>query len=90
MAAVSISSTAVSTVFASSARPSRPTSSAYSFPYFTNMPAMNTLSALPLSKLEQVWKLSPGVRLKQLRLRQSFQSARPMSGSPCGPRWVSV
>ena len=26
----------------------------------------------------------------QLRLRQSFQSARPMSGRPCGPRCVIV
>ncbi len=25
---------------------------------------------------------------KQFRFRQSFQSARPISGSPCGPRWV--
>ena len=50
------------------------------------MPAMNTDSATPLSKLAVVWKDSPGVLEKQLRFRQSFQSARPISGSPCGPR----
>ena len=29
-----------------------------------------------------VWKLSPGSLEKQFRFRQSFQSARPMSGRP--------
>ena len=51
---------------------------------------MNTDSAFPLSKLEQVWKLSPGVEEKQLRFRQSFQSALPMRGRPWGPLWEIV
>ncbi len=37
-----------------------------------------------------VWKLWPGVSEKQFRLRQSFQSARPIKGSPCGPRRARV
>ena len=51
---------------------------------------MNTDSAFPLSKLEQVWKLSPGVEEKQFRFRQSFQSALPISGKPWGPLWETV
>ena len=51
---------------------------------------MNTDSATPPALFSVVWNGSPGVVEKQLRLRQSFQSARPMSGSPCGPRWVTV
>ena len=51
---------------------------------------MNTDSAFPLSKFEQVWKLSPGVEEKQLRFRQSFQSALPMRGRPWGPLWEMV
>ena len=31
-----------------------------------------------------IWKLSPGCSEKQFRFRQSFQSARPMSGRPWG------
>jgi hypothetical protein len=53
-------------------------------------PAMKTDSATLPSLLVVVWKLWPGVSEKQFRLRQSFQSARPMSGSPCGPRRSSV
>ena len=30
----------------------------------------------------QVWKLSPGVSLKQFKFKQSFQSALPIKGSP--------
>ncbi len=52
--------------------------------------AMKTDSATPPPLFSVVWKASPGVSLKQLRLRQSFQSARPMSGSPWGPRRSSV
>ena len=36
---------------------------------------MNTDSATPPARFSVVWKLSPGVLEKQLRLRQSFQSA---------------
>ena len=43
---------------------------------------MNTDSATPPALFSVVWNDSPGVSEKQLRLRQSFQSARPMSGSP--------
>ena len=49
---------------------------------------MNTLSATGPSLGPVVWKLSPGSLLKQFRFRQSFQSARPISGRPCGPLWV--
>lgn len=51
---------------------------------------MNTDSALPPSLFSVVWNDSPGSVEKQLRLRQSFQSARPMSGRPCGPRLAST
>ena len=51
---------------------------------------MNTDSALPSARLAVVWKDSPGVSEKQFRFRQSFQSARPMSGSECGPSRSSV
>ena len=46
---------------------------------------MKTDSATPPLLFSVVWNDSPGVSEKQLRLRQSFQSARPMSGRPCGP-----
>ena len=55
-----------------------------------NSPAMNTDSALPPARLAVVWNDSPGVSEKQLRFRQSFQSARPISGSACGPSRSSV
>jgi hypothetical protein len=51
---------------------------------------MNTDSAVPSVVLAVVWNDSPGVPEKQLRFRQSFQSARPISGRPCGPRRSSV
>ena len=51
---------------------------------------MNTLSATGPSLGPVIWKLSPGCSEKQFRFRQSFQSARPMSGRPWGPRWVQV
>ena len=51
---------------------------------------MNTDSATGPSLGPVIWKLSPGWAEKQLRFRQSFQSALPMSGSPCGPRCVPV
>ena len=63
---------------------------AYSWPYLTNIPAMKTLSATGPSLGPVIWKLSPGCSEKQFRFRQSFQSARPMSGRPWGPRWVQV
>ena len=37
-------------------------------------------------KEKQKARYAYGVLEKQLRLRQSFQSARPISGRPCGPR----
>ena len=43
------------------------------------------LATVPSPRFSVVWKDSPGVSEKQLRLRQSFQSARPISGRPCGP-----
>ena len=46
---------------------------------------MNTDSATPPGRLGAVWNDSPGRSENTLRLRQSFQSARPISGSPCGP-----
>ena len=49
---------------------------------------MKTLSATGPSLGPVVWKLSPGASLKQFRFRQSFQSARPISGRPWGPLWV--
>ena len=51
---------------------------------------MNTDSATPPSRWAVVWNDSPGVSEKQFRFRQSFQSARPISGSPCGPSRSSV
>ena len=51
---------------------------------------MNTDSAVRPCLLPVVWNDSSGVSEKQLRFRQSFQSARPMSGSPCGPRLSST
>ena len=54
----------------------------------TNMPAMKIDSAVRPFRLPVVWNDSSGVSEKQLRFRQSFQSARPMSGSPCGPRFA--
>ena len=51
---------------------------------------MNTDSAWPPAWFSVVWNDSPGVVEKQLRFRQSFQSARPMSGRPCGPRLSTV
>jgi hypothetical protein len=46
---------------------------------------MNTDSAVPPATFSVVWNDCPGSAEKQLRFRQSFQSARPMSGSRCGP-----
>ena len=51
---------------------------------------MTTDSATGPSLGPVIWKLSPGWAEKQLRFRQSFQSALPMSGSPCGPRCVQM
>ena len=51
---------------------------------------MNTDSAVRPVRLPVVWNDSSGVSEKQLRFRQSFQSARPISGSPCGPRLWST
>ena len=56
----------------------------------TNMPAMNTDSAVRPTRLPVVWNDSSGVSEKQFRFRQSFQSARPISGRPCGPRLLST
>ena len=47
-------------------------------------------SATPPLRFSVVWNDSPGVSEKQLRFRQSFQSARPMRGRPCGPSRSSV
>jgi hypothetical protein len=51
---------------------------------------MNTDSAMPPARFSVIWNGSPGVLEKQFRFRQSFQSARPMSGRLCGPRRSSV
>ena len=37
-----------------------------------------------------IWKLSPGCSEKQFRFRQSFQSARPISGRPWGQMGMGV
>ena len=63
---------------------------ASSFVASTNRPAMNTDSATLPSLFVVVWKDWPGVSEKQFRLRQSFQSARPINGNPCGPSRSSV
>ena len=63
---------------------------AYSGPIAANIAAMNTDSAEPPAWFSVVWNDSPGSLEKQLRFRQSFQSARPMSGKPCGPRLARV
>ena len=64
--------------------------SAHALPYFTNIPAIKTLSATGPSLAPVIWKLSPGCAEKQFRLRQSFQSALPISGRPWGPRCDAV
>ena len=51
---------------------------------------MKTDSATLPSLFVVVWNDWPGVSEKQFRLRQSFQSARPISGRPCGPSLSSV
>jgi hypothetical protein len=51
---------------------------------------MNTDSATPPSRFSTVWNDSPGVDENAFRFRQSFQSARPIRGRPCGPRRSSV
>jgi hypothetical protein len=51
---------------------------------------MNTDSATPPAWFCVVWNDSPGSVEKQLRFRQSFQSARPMRGNPWGPRLAST
>ena len=43
---------------------------------------MSDSALLPSFLLPVVWNDSFGSMEKQLRLRQSFQSARPISGSP--------
>ncbi len=65
--------------------PRRSATLASSLAASTNCPAMKTDSACPPVTFSVVWNGSPGVSEKQLRFRQSFQSARPISGSPCGP-----
>ena len=47
-------------------------------------------SATLPSLLVIVWKDWPGSAEKVFRLRQSFQSALPINGRPCGPRRSSV
>ena len=44
------------------------------------MPAIKTDSAFGPSDGPNVWKDSPGSVEKQFKFRQSFQSARPISG----------
>ena len=84
--ALYMSSTWERTAFSSSVRPAMWHMSAYSLPYFTYIPAINTDSATGPSDGPVVWKDSPGAEEKQFKLRQSFQSALPISGSLCGPR----
>ena len=54
------------------------------------MPPMKTDSATGPSLGPEVWKDSPECSEKQFRFRQSFQSARPIRGRPCGPLCVIV
>ena len=65
-------------------------SAAYSRAASTNSAAIITDSARPLVRIGAVWKDSSGSVECALRLRQSFQSARPISGSPCAPSRASV
>src|ERR1017187_7810186 len=48
-----------------------------------------TDSALEPAMSPVTWNDSFGSVEKQFRFRQSFQSACPMSGRPCGPRFLS-
>ena len=66
------------------------TSPVISFAASKNSPPMKTLSAILPSLLVVVWKDWPGASEKQFKLRQSFQSARPIRGRPCGPSLSSV
>jgi len=86
----SIRATASRQCAASLASPRCREMAANSRPLSANNAAMKTDSATLPSLLVVVWKDWPGVSEKQFRLRQSFQSARPMSGRPCGPRRSSV
>ena len=85
-----ISSTAFSALSAAVVSPIWRLIWANSLPYFTNIPAIKTDSATGPSEGPVVWNGSPGSVEKQFKFRQSFQSARPMRGSLCGPRWVLV
>ena len=67
---------------ASSVDPCSSASAASSSAASTNCPAMNTDSATPPSRLGTVWNDSPGSSENAFRFRQSFQSARPINGSP--------
>ena len=75
---------------ATSSSPRRSAIRANSAPYNANWAAMNTDSATPPLWFCVVWNDSPGSVEKQLRFRQSFQSARPISGRPWGPRLARV
>ena len=68
--------------------PSARESAAYSRAASTKSAAIITDSARPALRIGAVWKDSSGSVECALRLRQSFQSARPISGSPCAPRRV--
>ena len=61
---------------------------AYSRAASTKSAAIITDSARPALRIGAVWKDSSGSVECAFRLRQSFQSARPISGSPCAPRRV--
>ena len=66
---------------ASSSRPRCSAMAIISWAASTNNPAIKTDSATLPSLLVVVWKDCPGSSEKVFRFRQSFQSARPISGS---------
>ena len=75
---------------ASAPLPMKSYSAAISRLAYRNRPAIITLSALLSFTSPAHWKLSFGSVEKQFRFRQSFQSAWPISGNPCGPRFFIV
>ena len=60
---------------------------ANSFPYNTNIPAINTDSAFPDSKLEAVWNDSPGVFCRYGGSGCSIPGIRTSGGSGCDT-WI--
>jgi hypothetical protein len=77
---------------ASSLRPIMSQSRAYSFPYNTNIPPINTDSATPPFLFSVVCKRFVRISGKTIgdRSGSQFQSALPIRGNPCGPRLLTT